>query len=736
MNYKEKLEEAKKLYASANADQKYVLESLFPELKKEQRIDDEILRKNLIKAFNTVGGRHWGGLEVRKILTWLEKQDDNTYSWKPTEEQYEALDYAYNSCPDTERGNYYEGVLETLIEDLHKLSEKQGEHPQGKSALEAAKEEKADNQNCMDDKVDPKFSEGEWITNSEYTWKIVDIKPLDYILQSQDGNIVDDSISYVDEHFHFFTVKDAKEGDVLMAGDVIFIFNKIHGVWINCHCSLHKDGSFYNEDYDLMHIKYSNEVYPATKEQKDALFVAMKDAGYEWDAERKKSKLLISNGGDFLPEVKESEDDKIRKEIIAYFKADWAEEEGITRPDWIAWLEKQGREDYNPYKVIIESIAEMCERYSQTMDWKDFYDNVKVKCKDAIEYDKANPENQGEQKSTIKMKTPEESLGIDSDTYNKIVDACIYDEQKPADKEYTFKAIPRLLEMVEPTDRAKAYCQKLIDSLTKERYFVDAKIVGECLRQMNGEDVPMATMDEQKPDDKVELKFHEGEWIVTDKNNVVQIKAVENDKYVLENTMRFSIDYVDKCWHLWTIQDAKDGDVLYAGGSHCYFKEYIFMFSSFTEDNVISTHFGYDVFHGTFDKDITRFGREEDFMFVTPATKKQRELLFQKMKEAGYEWDAEKKEPKKIEQSKLTEFEDAVKDMMNTYRDAIGDCDATAEEVKKHAAYMLSLIPLKPIVEWKPSEEQMDALESAVSSLQSSTLETLYQDLKREKNYE
>lgn len=31
-----------------------------------------------------------------------------------------------------------------------------------------------------------------------------------------------------------------------------------------------------------------------------------------------------------------------------------------------------------------------------------------------------------------KIKTPEESLGIDSDTYNKIVDECIYGEQKPA----------------------------------------------------------------------------------------------------------------------------------------------------------------------------------------------------------------------------------------------------------------------------------------------------------------
>ena len=32
---------------------------------------------------------------------------------------------------------------------------------------------------------------------------------------------------------------------------------------------------------------------------------------------------------------------------------------------------------------------------------------------------------------------------------------------------------------------------------------------------------------------------------------------------------------------------------------------------------------------------------------ISPATKEQRDLLFQKIKEAGYEWDSEKKELKK-----------------------------------------------------------------------------------------
>ena len=94
--------------------------------------------------------------------------------------------------------------------------------------------------------------------------------------------------------------------------------------------------------------------------------------------------------------------------------------------------------------------------------------------------------------------------------YGKVQSWITWLEKQGEQKEYTFKSIPRLLEMMEPTDRAKAYCQKLIDTLAKEGYNTDAKIVGECLKQMNGEDVPMAVMDEQKPawseEDEVRLQ--------------------------------------------------------------------------------------------------------------------------------------------------------------------------------------------------------------------------------------
>ena len=68
-------------------------------------------------------------------------------------------------------------------------------------------------------------------------------------------------------------------------------------------------------------------------------------------------------------------------------------------------------------------------------------------------------------------------------------------QEESVSERFAFKAIPRLLEMIEPTDRAKAYIAKLIDALEVEGYSTDAKIVRERLKIMNGEKVAMATMD-------------------------------------------------------------------------------------------------------------------------------------------------------------------------------------------------------------------------------------------------
>lgn len=51
---------------------------------------------------------------------------------------------------------------------------------------------------------------------------------------------------------------------------------------------------------------------------------------------------------------------------------------------------------------------------------------------------------------------------------------------------------------------------------------------------------------------------------------------------------------------------------------------------------------------------------------------------------------------------------------MDDYRDAIGDYEVTTEEVKKHATYMLSLIPYKP--SW--SEEDEKNLQGIISEIE------------------
>lgn len=117
--------------------------------------EDEKIRKSIIAIINNYVDN--SNTFKPKMIAWLEKQAEQSQYWEPSEEQLEALDYAYNSCPDTERSNYYEGVLGTIIDDLHKLSEKLGEQKPA-------------------NKVEPKFKVGDVVRSSNDTMlKIVGI---------------------------------------------------------------------------------------------------------------------------------------------------------------------------------------------------------------------------------------------------------------------------------------------------------------------------------------------------------------------------------------------------------------------------------------------------------------------------------------------------------------------------------------------------------------------------------
>ena len=148
---------------------------------------------------------------------------------------------------------------------------------------------------------------------------------------------------------------------------------------------------------------------------------------------------------------------------------------------------------------------------------------------------------------------------------------------------------------------------------------------------------------EQKSVNKVEPKFHVYDWVVTDKGDTVQIGAVNNGYYTLFNGMDFNMSYVDKYWHKWNIRDAKEGDILCT--YECGKPKIVFILKG-TPINycVLSYYCYYNFIYPYFEYD-SRTGciavNNED---IKPATKEQCNTLFQEMKEAGYEWNADKKE--------------------------------------------------------------------------------------------
>ena len=288
------------------------LESIFPELKESE---DEKIRKELLESLKyqqreSRTDKEWlNGIKLSEVVAWLEKQGEKHQYWKPSKEQLNALDYAYNSCPDTERGNYYEGVLASLIDDLHKLSEKQEEQK-------------------PIDKVEPKFKVGDWVVdNYGSIWKIEGILNQFYLLEGIGEGESRPTIEWANNQYHLWTLKDAKDGDVLASNNGnTFIYHKHDNNYVYYHCSINYfDNITINSSWNVLGIK------PATKEQRDLLFQKMKEAGYKWDSDKKEVTPIDPKG----------ERDLMINGIISYLSLKASEEpsrKGI-HDKWVEWLE-------------------------------------------------------------------------------------------------------------------------------------------------------------------------------------------------------------------------------------------------------------------------------------------------------------------------------------------------------------------------------------------------------------
>ena len=302
-----------------------------------------------------------------------------------------------------------------------------------------------------------------------------------------------------------------------------------------------------------------------------------------------------------FPELEGSKDERIRKAIKKALQVRCGgsriiSDEPVTLEEAIAWLEKQGEEEY-----ALKSFRDK--------DVHEFMQYIENQAK-AYEFNLPN-------------------RGYDIYAFAKDI-----------------------LHWLEKQGEKKPNSQ--MEKCSKCQFVYTGYCDGTCILENN----------EQKSVDKVEPKFEPqfkvGNWI-TDGYIYYKITEILDDRYIIESKYdkrgAILFEYENR-YHLWTIQDAKDGDVLVCdinkaeiGGDveklpniipticiyHNVVKDQDFIHTYCSLYNESSLIVSNSMYYNTFVYNIH------------PATKEQRELLFEKMREAGYELDAEKKELKKIE---------------------------------------------------------------------------------------
>lgn len=163
-----------------------------------------------------------------------------------------------------------------------------------------------------------------------------------------------------------------------------------------------------------------------------------------------------------------------------------------------------------------------------------------------------------------------------------------------------------------------------------------------CINCENGE----LRETEQKTDDWVTPKFKDGDWIIDIQGvSVNQIIGYEDDSYHIKTSCSqfyLPMKLTEKNYRLWTIQDARDGDVLY---SPCLKLLWIYKDE---KTYYVGSNLNYNSGSIVINKPVCI---PTD---VQPATKEQRKQLEKAMADAGYTFDFEKKELKKIEQKPAT----------------------------------------------------------------------------------
>ena len=154
----------------------------------------------------------------------------------------------------------------------------------------------------------------------------------------------------------------------------------------------------------------------------------------------------------------------------------------------------------------------------------------------------------------------------------------------------------------------------------------------------------IAWLEKQGKNSTVKPRFKIGDWIVFN-GLILYVKEVVNGFYRtiskggIPNSYNWDIDNIAR---LWTIQDAKDGDVLVH--SSFMFDDFIFIYNN---TSILQAYCYYSNERNGLIIEDRGHHCPWNMQEVTPATKEQRDALMKAMNNAGYEWDTEKKELKR-----------------------------------------------------------------------------------------
>ena len=349
-----------------------------------------------------------------------------------------------------------------------------------------------------------------------------------------------------------------------------------------------------------------------------------------------------------LPELRESEDEKIRKGLIEHLKElkeQSVEGSHLKRPEhydtWISWIEKQGNQDNNEDVDILQRFSfysykdEPNVLYFSGLYVNEEYRNKGIGTKILKIADKVSTSMEC---NYIRLKT--ESGGDAERLYKENGYNTLKKEGNQVWLEKKGEQKP--INMIEPKFKPG---DKIVEKDIYEcgsgtiKEIRDGKYIFEdnCFIYIKEQDLW------QLVKEPVEPKFKVGDWVVNKLGNVWHINGFDKKNYQVSNGDKYNYFPISKQdeMHLWTINDAEDGDVLY------FSDETIVIFKDLY--NATTFHSYCHIEDGLFAVSKDDMPDWWEGKVFQPANKEQCDFLFQKMKENGYEWDAEKKELNKIE---------------------------------------------------------------------------------------